>query len=161
MKKKKEILIKYCKPNSTYKLSPSGFTLIEILVVISIIGILTSLLVANFAQVRSRARDAQRKSDLTQIKKAIQMYYNDNNATYPTSIPFEAAFTSANTAAPYMGYVPQDPLSPDQVYSYSTSGADSFELWATLENPSDKNSVPSQTRCGLTPTPGVYVVCPY
>jgi len=60
-----------------------GFTLIELLVVISIIGLLAALIVVNFNAARERARDVQRKSDLDQVKKALRMYYNDNNF-YPT-----------------------------------------------------------------------------
>lgn len=146
----------------------SGFTLIELLVVMAIIGILTSLLVANFAQIRSRARDAERKSDLSQIQKALQLYYDDHKA-YPTPDPgalggfvFGNAFTSASTSAPYMASTPQDALSTSQIYVYtSLSPYDSYRLEATLENPSDKDISQSQSRCGFpTPTPGIYMVCP-
>jgi general secretion pathway protein G len=56
-----------------------GFTLIELLVVIAIIGMLSALLVPNFMGARERARDAQRKSDLKQIQKALEMYRQDQN----------------------------------------------------------------------------------
>ena len=54
-----------------------GFTLIELLVVISVIGVLTSLVIMNVMGVRERVRDSQRKSDLNQISKALEMYYNE------------------------------------------------------------------------------------
>src|SRR5258708_37539008 len=54
-----------------------GFTLIELLIVIAIIGILSSLLFVNFSGARERARDSKRKTDLTEIKNALQLYYND------------------------------------------------------------------------------------
>jgi len=149
------------------KNNQKAFTLIEILVVIAIIGILTSLLLANFAQVRSRARDNQRKSDLNQIKKAFQMYLDDNYA-YPTQAAdngfvFGGSFTSSSTSAPYMQSVPQDPLYPDEDYQYTyahSTDTDTYLLKANLENDSDKSSTPSYNRCDLTPTPGYYVICP-
>jgi general secretion pathway protein G len=57
-----------------------GFTLIELLVVIAIIGMLSALLVPNFMGARERARDAQRKSDLKQIQKALEMYRQDQTS---------------------------------------------------------------------------------
>jgi len=148
------------------KNSTLGFTLIELLVVMAIIGILTSLLVANFAQIRSRARDSQRKSDLNQIKKALQMYYDDQKA-YPTQAAdpgfvFGGSFTSGAADAPYMGLVPQDVIHPAESYFYIyNSSNDTYRLEATLENLSDKDIAPSQKRCGFpAPTPGIYMVCP-
>ena len=61
-----------------------GFTLVELLVVISLIGILSTLVIANLNSARERARDAQRKSDLRNIQTALRLYYNDN-AGYPAS----------------------------------------------------------------------------
>ena len=61
-----------------------GFTLIELLVVISIIALLATVLLANFNASRSRARDAQRKSNLRSIQTALRLYYNDFNK-FPTS----------------------------------------------------------------------------
>ncbi len=48
-----------------------GFTMIEILVVITIIGILATLILANFGPSRAKARDVQRKTDLNQIKTSL------------------------------------------------------------------------------------------
>lgn len=61
----------------------SGFTLIELLVVISIVGVLSSVVLATVATARSKARDAQRISDLKQIQAAIELYALDNGGAYP------------------------------------------------------------------------------
>ncbi|MBI2195693.1 MAG: type II secretion system protein [Candidatus Levybacteria bacterium] len=63
-----------------------GFTLVELLIVIAIIGVLTTLLMANFIGVRQRARDAQRKSDLRQIQSALELYRSDQGS-YPQILP--------------------------------------------------------------------------
>ncbi|OGF29861.1 hypothetical protein A3H09_02710 [Candidatus Falkowbacteria bacterium RIFCSPLOWO2_12_FULL_45_13] len=61
-----------------------GFTLIELLVVISIIGFLATASMVVFNSVRIKARDTRRKADLTQIRKALDLYY-DANSAYPSS----------------------------------------------------------------------------
>ena len=68
------------------KLKPckDGFTLIELLVVISIIGTLSGMVLVAMGGVRAQARDARRVSDITQIRKALELYYADNNQ-YPSS----------------------------------------------------------------------------
>ncbi len=62
-----------------------GFTLIELIVVIAIIGVLATVLIITFnplAQLQ-KARDAQRRSDMKAIQNALEQYYNDHGS-YPT-----------------------------------------------------------------------------
>jgi len=120
-----------------------GFTLIELLVVISIIGILASLVSVNLNSARSRARDAQRKSDLKNISIALRSYYN-GLGTYPPSFSFTTVFVSGGVT--YMATVPNDPQyggtgSPQYDYAQTNSG-DGFTLLACLENGSDAQGVP-------------------
>ena len=63
-----------------------GFTLLEMLIVMTIISILTSVLWANFFSSLAKGRDSRRKQDLEAISRALELYYNDNKA-YPTAIP--------------------------------------------------------------------------
>lgn len=60
----------------------AGFTLIEMLVVIAVIGFLSSVVIASVSIARVKSRDVKRKSDLSQMQKALELYYNSNNA-YP------------------------------------------------------------------------------
>jgi type II secretion system protein G len=60
-----------------------GFTLIELLVVIAIIGLLASIILANLAEARAKARDASRLSDMHQIQNALELY----RATHPSYPP--------------------------------------------------------------------------
>lgn len=64
--------------------SRRAFTLIELLIVITIIGILAVALIPKIASAPSRARDAQRKTDLNTIAIALEAYYADYSA-YPTA----------------------------------------------------------------------------
>jgi len=59
-----------------------GFSLVELLVVISIIGILSSIAVVSLNTARTKARDALRKGDMAQIRTAMNLYYDDNQG-YP------------------------------------------------------------------------------
>ncbi len=117
-----------------------GFTLIELLVVISIIGILAVLVSANLNSARSRARDAVRKSDIKNIQTALRLYYNDKGS-YPATVTFGSEWKIGTTT--YMNKVPQDPLSPDQIYKYTIDPVDTdlYTLSACLENSSDKQGV--------------------
>lgn len=161
---------------------PVGFTLIELLVVISIIGMLTALVVVNFNNARERARDAQRKSDLSQIKRALRMYYNDHDEGYPASSgnnilgcgadhatacawDGETSWEVGSEGMVYMKTLSQDPLydsadssSPRYSYQQGTTDQD-FRLWATLENLSDGSILDSQGHCSGTWASGEYVVC--
>ncbi len=107
----------------------TAFTLIELLVVIAVIGILAGvlLMVVNPSEQLKKARDAQRKHDLSQIQKALEVYYNDNGK-YPNSgdIPW------GQTWLGYMEVVPQDP-SGVQSYSYVTRDG-GYELSAILDH---------------------------
>lgn len=135
------------------RITKLGFTLIELLVVISIIGILATLVAANLNSARSRARDAERKSDLKNISTALRLYYNDKATypTYPAQFSFGAPFVSGTTT--YMQNAPNDPLynasdTPPIQYVYLlTPGGDGFTLKACLENGSDKQGVAADFSC--------------
>jgi prepilin-type N-terminal cleavage/methylation domain-containing protein len=59
-----------------------GFTLIEILIVVAIIGILAAVILSQLSIARENARDTQRRANLGQIQRAMELYYDDN-FSYP------------------------------------------------------------------------------
>lgn len=61
----------------------TGFTLVELLVVVAIIGILASLLLPVLASAKAKAGSATCNNRLRQIGLALQMYVNENNRCYP------------------------------------------------------------------------------
>ncbi|MEK7061251.1 MAG: type II secretion system protein [Patescibacteria group bacterium] len=123
-----------------------GFTLIELLVVIALIGILSTLVLANLNSARERSRDAQRKSDLRSIQTALRLYYNDAGG-YPTNAQFPAwgaEFSRSGTI--YMNTMPSDPIaSPNYRYTYVDS--DNYTLDSCLENKSDDKCVTDASFC--------------
>ncbi len=98
-----------------------GFTLIELLVVIAIIGVLSTLAIVALGSARLKARDSKRVSDLTQVGKALELYYSTNNS-YPTTITAGQAISDSSTA--YLSAIPSNPTPrtdgscPDQDYQY-------------------------------------------
>jgi len=124
------------------KNSKKGFILIELLIVIAIIGVLATLLMANFVGVRQRARDAQRKSDIRQIQAALEIYRSDNGS-YPTSLPSCGGSLSvtlpSGATTTYMQKIPCDPTGTNVSYGYSGDGT-TYTLIACLENSSDSQA---------------------
>lgn len=66
----------------TFKKAQQGFTIIELLIVIAIIGILAGLVLNNFQGAQAKARDVQRRADVNAIHGKLEEYYNNNNG-YP------------------------------------------------------------------------------
>src|SRR3989338_4818383 len=64
-----------------------GFTLIELIVVISIIGILTTIGTATYTTAQQKSRDARRKQDLGALKSALILYYRDYKEYPPVCSP--------------------------------------------------------------------------
>lgn len=91
-----------------------GFTLVEILVVIAIIGLLVSIIIPNLNNARAVGRDARRVSDIKNIQLSLSLYYNDY-LQYPLNL--------SNLAPTYMSSVPIDPKTGSS-YLYKVYRAD-------------------------------------
>lgn len=61
-----------------------GFTLVEILIAITLISLLSSMAIASYQNSRRNARNAKRRGDMVALQQAIEQYYVDNNGLYPT-----------------------------------------------------------------------------
>lgn len=120
-----------------------GFTLIEMLIVVAIIGILSALILVGLSQFRLRGRDARRIADLKQVQNALEIYYTRNSA-YPTAPAGNAsqkwaALTAAITGAGIgLNQVPQDPMATvDNGVSYYYQDCNlgqNYVVAATLED---------------------------
>jgi len=61
-----------------------GFTIVELLIVIVVIGILAALVLNSFSGVQARARDTERRTDINAVATQLEVYYNDNGG-YPST----------------------------------------------------------------------------
>ena len=128
----------------------TGFTLIELLIVLSILGVLTTLGFQSFIASQRKARDAQRKSDLNQIQKALELYKMDQDPwAYPnldtTGDPEPNTWVQfQDSLEPYMKEVPAESLLsswgwPEYEYKIDDFDALKYILYVCLENESDPN----------------------
>lgn len=63
----------------------NGFTIVELLIVIVVIAILATITIVAYNGIQQRARDSQRRADISTIVKALEMYYTDNGQ-YPPGL---------------------------------------------------------------------------
>lgn len=135
------------------KSTKKGFSLVEILVVIAVIGLLTSIIFFSIQKVRAVARDNQRIANLEQMKLALRLY-KDKYGRYPntcadskwngpgpgTATWYEQCSIYAINLAPnFIPTLPQDPISendPDNgfLYTVNTAGSEyKLLVHATVE----------------------------
>lgn len=100
----------------------TGFTLIEVLVVVVILGILAAIIVPNLMEQPAQARITKAQSDLRAIENALNMYRLDNHS-YPT--------TDQGLESLVDKYLPRSPVDPwNRPYQYLSPGVrGQFDLY--------------------------------
>lgn len=133
--------------------SQKGFTIVELLIVIVVIGILAALVLNTFAGVQKRARDTERQTDVTALSTQLEVYYNDNGK-YPLladvttanlkgidagalSAPGQSGSSLTATATPtkdQYGYITYDSATPAVACTTGTDCGAKFKLYYTKED---------------------------
>ena len=105
-----------------HKRKKSGFTIVELLVVIVVIGILATISFVSYVGVSDKSKDSKRKADISTISKALSLFAVDND-NYPieTCNIGSDCVTLLSSLGPYMK---KFPIGPDvnEYYSYSSDG---------------------------------------
>lgn len=111
------------------KTNQKGFTIIELLVVIVIIGILVALALPQLFAAQARGRDTERKNDLKNIKTQLETYFGDEGQ-YPADLDANGLnLTEDDKTGPKAG----------ETYTYTSDGQ-TYTLSTTLENKKDKSA---------------------
>ena len=142
----------------TYKLINKGFTLIEVLVAATIIGLLASVAIGSYSTATKNSRDARRKSDLETIRSAIEIYRADIGRYPRSGCGGGVCGPTSNISVlvpTYIDAVPTDPklnaTTPYRYHAEDFSGSGPFQycLEAVMENISNANSGTTCSAIGL------------
>lgn len=112
-----------------------GFTLLELLIVIGIIGVLVALATVSYSSAQKSGRDSKRKQDMVAIQNALEQYYSDAVNSY--KYPMSGCQTVA--AAPYMKT--SWPMDPDGTnYASDCTTGTTYCVCAVMEKNTTGNS---------------------
>jgi prepilin-type N-terminal cleavage/methylation domain-containing protein len=117
-----------------------GFTLLEVLVVLTIIAILMSVVLSSLSGARIRGRDAKRAADLKQLQQAIENYF-ENNSAYPSGTDLSILYPT------YLASTPKDPSGNSYGYVSNSSPA-SYCIGTNFEGATPK-TLPVSVTCSF------------
>lgn len=96
--------------NYKLQIKKKGFTLLELLVVVSIMVILITMGMSSFATSQKKGRDAKRKSDLKEIQSSLEQYYSVCSFSYPVPTDFYSqGIICTSPSIAIMPTLPSDP----------------------------------------------------
>ncbi len=113
----------------------SGFTMIELLVVTTIIILLSTIALVSYSRANMSARNGKRKADLETLRQALVLYRTDTGA-YPITANFDAM------VGDLAGYVSSSTFTDPKndgvyIYTYNSATGVTFTLGAKLEPDAD------------------------
>lgn len=80
-----------------------GFTLVELMIVVAIIGVLAAVAIPKFADMLEKSREGATKGNLSAVKSAVSNYYADQQGVYPLTLD---TATSTISGVAYTGFMP-------------------------------------------------------
>jgi len=128
-----------------------GFTLIEMLVVIAVIGLLAALILVGLSSFRTRGRDTRRIADVKEIQNGLELYYM-KSGEYPQQTSdmgedkdvraqiWNNLRTTLLNAGLGINEIPQDPTAPSRSYAYISNGQH-YVISVPIEDPAANSNL--------------------
>jgi general secretion pathway protein G len=125
----------------------SGFTLVEILIVVVILGILAAIVIPQFTDASTEAKTSSLCSNLQTIRSQIELYKIQHNDNPPLLASFEAQMTGttdesgtvgAGNLGPYLREIPVEPFTGSNAVTAAGAGGWNYtqatgEFWAPYD----------------------------
>lgn len=111
-----------------------GFTFVELMIAVAIIGILTTIVIASLQAARAKSRDARRLSEIKQLSVAADAYFQDKFEYPPDIDAFQSFFDNADYKT--------DPVGKSYEYERGNLNEKSFCIGTVVEN------IPVVDECG-------------
>lgn len=115
--------------------APSGFTIVELVIVIVVIAILSTISIVAYGNMRNQADSSRVQASLVQAVKKIQLYYADNADTYPQSLSDIGVSDAANLAFQYSSNNSVSPREFAVTASNGVTGSIVYYQTSTISQP--------------------------
>lgn len=136
-----------------------AFTMVELLVVITIVALLSAIALFSIGNVRSSARDDRRRADLAAMSSSFEKYRADcgqyppqsayDNVAVGASLNGSGVRAACGSNDVYLQRMPGDPANPGTKYAYTNPSPLTYVLCAALESPpSPAHNVTGCGACG-------------
>ena len=108
------------------KMSKKGFTLIELMIVVAIIGILAAIAIPKFAELIRKSSEGASKGNLGALRSAMSIYYGDLEGNYPDTV------SSLTVGGKYLSVIPNA-----KAPNYHADGSAIVNMTTAAQAPTD------------------------
>lgn len=133
----------------------SGFTIVELLIVIVVIAILAAISIVAYTGIQARANDSQRASDISSLTKALELYYIHEGEYPPGSWAYSDG-TTWDTLLSHLEPYATGLTDGDPINDRGTYGAQAAHIYSYFTNTTGTTTTPGY--CGVTSPRQMYII---